>query len=104
MLPWGQLIPTAISLAEMAGKILSTNRKQKAKTERDHNFDPAALLKRIETLENNELKQAELIQQMAQQNLLLIKKAENGFRLSVVSICIAVLSFVLFLFFFFLKP
>lgn len=86
MLPWGQLIPTAISIAEMAGKILSSNKKEKAKTEGDHSFDPASLLKRIETLEKNELKQAELIQQMAQQILGLTKKSKANYTLAAVSL------------------
>ncbi len=97
MLPWGQLIPTAISIAEMAGKILSSNKKEKAKTEGDHSFDPASLLKRIETLEKNELKQAELIQQMAEQILVLTKKSKTNYTLALVGIIIAGLAVFMFL-------
>ncbi len=100
---WAQLIPHAISLAEMAGRVLSSNKKEKAKTENNHSFDPASLLNRIEVLENNEVKQAELIQQMAQQNLALIKNAKNNYRLAVIGICASLLSIVLFFVLFFVK-
>jgi|SRR5690606_3736482 len=96
MIPWAQLIPHAFSLAEMAGRILSSNKKEKAKTQNTHNYDPASLLARIEVLENNELKQAELIQQMAQQNLTLIKKAESNYRIAIIGVWTSILSIVLF--------
>ncbi|MDN3723766.1 hypothetical protein QRD02_05185 [Aequorivita sp. SDUM287046] len=99
MIPWAQLIPHAFSVAEMAGRILSSNKKEKAKTENNHSFDPESLLARIEILENNEIKQAELIQQMAQQNLTLIKKAESNYRLAIVGTCIGAFSIVLSLLF-----
>ena len=104
ILPWAKLIPTAISLVEMTGSLLSSNKKQKAKLLNTHNFDPESLLKRIEILENNELKQAAIIQQMAEQNLTLIKKAENNYRLTIIGISISTLSIILFLVFIFLKP
>lgn len=103
MIPWAQLIPTAISLVEMAGSILSSNKKEKVKTENNHSSDLASLLSRIEILENNELKQAELIQQMAQQNLTLIKKAESNYKLAIIGICISLFSVALFFVLFFLK-
>lgn len=100
---WAQLIPHAISLVEMAGGILSSNKKEKAKIEKNPSLDPASLLSRIEILENNEVKQAELIQQMAQQNLTLIKKAEKNYKLAIIGICISLLSIVLLCVLFFLK-
>jgi hypothetical protein len=125
-IPWAQLIPHAISLAEMAGGILSSNKKAKATSENNPNFDATSLMKRIEVLENNELKQAELIQQMAQQNVALIekvekseikqtqllqkmeqqnstlvKKVDTNFRLAVVGICISLLAIGLALSFIF---
>lgn len=103
VLPWTQLIPHAISLVEMAGGILSSNKKEKAKTEQDPNFDPASLLNRIEVLENNEVKQAELIQQMAQQNLTLIKKAEMNYKFAIIAICVSLFSIVLLFVLFLLK-
>ncbi len=103
LIPWAQLIPHAISLAEMAGKVLSSNKKEKAKAADDHNLDPASLLKRIEILEDNEVRQAELIQQMAQQNITLIKKAESNYRFAIFGICTSILSVVLFILLFFLK-
>lgn len=103
MIPWAQLIPHAISLAEMAGGILSSNKKEKAKAAINPSLDPASLLKRIEILENNEVKQAELIQQMAEQNLALIKKAESNYKLAIIGICISIFSIVLFFILFFLK-
>ncbi len=103
LIPWAQLIPHAISLAEMAGGILSSNKKEKAKAATNPSLDPASLLIRIEVLENNELKQAELIQQMAEQNLVLIKKAESNYRLAIVGICTSIVSIALVLVFFFLK-
>lgn len=93
---WAQLIPHAISLVEMAGGLLSSNKKEKAKTANNHSFDPIDLLNRIEVLENNELKQAEFIQQIAQQNLTLIKKAESSYRLALISICASILSIALY--------
>ncbi len=103
MIPWAQLIPTAISLVEMAGSVLTSNKKAKAKIANNPSLDTESLLERIEVLENNELKQAELIQQMAQQNLTLIKKAENNYRLAIIGICISLLSLVLFCVLFFMK-
>lgn len=103
LIPWAQLIPHAISLAEMAGGILSSNKKQKAKAASNPSFDPASLLTRIEVLENNELKQAELIQQMAEQNIALIKKAESNYKLAIIGICASLLSIVLLCVLFFLK-
>ncbi len=103
VIPWARLLPTAISLVEMAGSVLSSNKKEKAKTENNHSFDPASLLKRIEVLENSELKQAELIQQMAQQNLTLIKKAESNYWLAIIGISASLLSIVLFFVLFFVK-
>ncbi|HET8804559.1 MAG TPA: hypothetical protein VFM72_08275 [Aequorivita sp.] len=103
VIPWTQLIPHAISLVEMAGGILSSNKKEKAKTEKNPSLDPASLLNRIEILENNEVKQAELIQQMAQQNLTLIKKAEKNYKLAIIGICISLLSIILLCVLFFLK-
>lgn len=100
---WAQLIPHAISLAEMAGGILSSNKKEKAKAASNPSLDPASLLGRIEVLENNEVKQAELIQQMAQQNIALIKKAESNYKLAIIAICISIFSIVLFFILFFLK-
>ena len=103
LIPWAQLIPHAISLAEMAGGILSSNKKEKAKAANYPSFDVASLLSRIEVLENNELKQAELIKQMAEQNLTLIKKAESNYRLAIIGICFSILSIALFCVLFFLK-
>lgn len=100
---WAQLIPHAISLVEMAGGILSSNKKEKAKTEENPSLDPASLLSRIEILENNEVKQADLIQQMAQQNLTLIKQAEKNYKFAIIGICISLLSIVLLCVLFFLK-
>ncbi len=100
---WTHLIPHAISLAETAGRILSSNKKQKEKTDIDPSLDPASLLKRIEVLENNELKQAELIQQMAQQNIELIQKAESNYRLAIIAICTSIFSVILFFILFFLN-
>lgn len=100
---WAQLIPHAISLVEMAEGILSSNKKEKAKIQKNPSLDPASLLSRIEILENNEVKQAELIQQMAQQNLTLIKKAEKNYKLAIIGICISLLSIVLLCVLFFLK-
>ena len=94
-IPWAQLIPHAISLAETAGRILSSNKKQKEKTEIDPSLDPASLLRRIEVLEKNELKQAELIEQMAQQNISLIQKAESNYRMALAGICMGAFSIVL---------
>lgn len=92
---WTNLIPHAISLVEMAGSILSSNKKEKAKADQDPSHDPASLLRRIEVLEGNEVKQAELIQQMAQQNLALVKKAESNYRMAIVGICMGAFSIVL---------
>lgn len=100
---WTHLIPHAISLAETAGRILSSNKKQKEKTKIDPSLDPASLLKRIETLENNELKQAELIQQMAQQNIELIRKSESNYRLAIIALCTSIFSVILFFILLFLN-
>ena len=103
ILPWTKLIPTAVALVEMTGSLLSSNKKQKAKLLNEQNDDAISLMKRIEILENNELKQAEVIQQMAKQNLALIKKAENNYRLAVTGITISILSVILLFVLFYLK-
>jgi hypothetical protein len=103
ILPWAKLIPTAISLVEMAGSVLSSNQKEKARLAKIDDFDLESLTKRIEVLESNELKQAELIQQMAQQNLTLIKKAENNYKLAIIGFSTALLSIVLLFILFFVK-
>ncbi len=103
LIPWTKLIPTAVTLVEMTGSLLSSNKKEKAKLLNENNVDSESLLKRIEILENNELHQAEIIQQMAQQNLALIKKAEKNYGLAVIGISISLLSIILFCVLFFLK-
>ncbi len=100
---WAQLIPHAISLAELAGGILSSNKKAKAKAASNPSLDTASLLSRIEVLENNEIKQAELMQQMAQQNIALIQKAEKNYQLAIIGICTSIFSIVLFFILFFLN-
>lgn len=103
ILPWAKLIPTAISLVDMAGSILSSNKKEKAKLAHNSDFDSSSLLKRIEILENNELQQAKLIEQMAQQNLTLIKRAENNYKLAIIGVSASLLAIALFFVLFFLK-
>lgn len=103
MIPWTKLIPTAVTLVEMTGSLLSSNKKEQAQLVNNQNYDPTSLLKRIEILENNELKRAELIQQMAQQNLTLIKKAENNYRLAIIGITISLGSLILVFALFFLQ-
>lgn len=95
MIPWTKLIPTAVALVEMTGGLLASNKKEKAKLENSLNLDSASLLKRIEILEDNEVKQAEIVQQMAKQNLSLIKKAENNYRLSITAIILSILALIL---------
>ncbi len=92
---WLKLIPQAISLVELAGKILASNKKEKQKADNNLDLEPANLLKRIELLENNEVQQAELIQQMAQQNLTLIKRAEGNYKLALIAIGLSILSIIL---------
>jgi len=103
MLPWLKLIPQAISLVEMAGNVLSSNKKRNALAENNTSLKPEILLKRIEILENNEVKQAELIQQMAQQNLVLIKKAESSYNLSIIGICVSIISVILIAVLYYIK-
>lgn len=95
MIPWTKLIPTAVALVEMTGGLLSSNKKEKAKLANTDYLDSAGLLKRVEILENNELKQAEIIQQMAKQNLTLVKRAENNYRLAITCIIISLASLIL---------
>ncbi|MGO3182111.1 MAG: hypothetical protein ACTIJ9_04690 [Aequorivita sp.] len=103
MIPWTKLIPTAVALVEMTGGLLSSNKKQKAKLADTDHLDSTSLLKRIEVLENNELNQAEVIQQMAKQNLALIKKAEKNYKLAITGVSISIISLILFFVLFFLK-
>lgn len=103
MILWTKLIPTAVALVEMTGGLLSSNKKQKAKLADTDYLDSKSLLKRIEVLENNELNQAEVIQQMAQQNLTLIKKAQKNYKLAITGVIISLISLILFLVLFFLK-
>lgn len=103
MLPWLKLIPQAISLVEMAGSALSSNKKIKLQAKNSSSLEPEILLKRIEVLESNEVKQAELIKQMAQQNLLLIKKAESSHKRSLIGIWISIISVILIAVLYFIK-
>jgi len=103
MIPWTKLIPTAVALVEMTGGLLSSNKKQKAKLADTDHLDSTSLLKRIEVLENNELNQADVIQQLAKQNLALIKKAEKNYKLAITAFSISLISLILFLVLFFLK-
>lgn len=103
MIPWTKLIPTAVALVELTGGLLSSNKKEKAKLTSTDHLDSASLLKRIETLENNELKQAEVIQQMAKQNLTLIKRAEKNYKLAIASISLSLITLILVFLLFFLK-
>lgn len=96
LIPWVKLLPTAITLVEMAGGVLSSNKKENLKRKNDNSFDPAILLKRIEVLESSELKQANLIKQLAQQNLTLIKKVESNYSLAIIGIVLALMSLFLF--------
>lgn len=103
MIPWTKLIPAAVALVEMTGGLLSSNKKEKAKLANTAYLDSASLLKRIETLESNELKQAEVIQQMARQNLTLIKRAEKNYKLAITSISLSLIILILVLLLFFLQ-
>ncbi len=103
MVPWTKLIPTAVALVQMTGGLLSSNKKQKAKLANTDYSDSTSLLKRIEILENNELQQVEVIQQMAKQNLALIKKAEKNYKLAITGVSISILSLILVFVLFFLK-
>lgn len=103
MLPWLKLLPQAISIVEMAGSALSSNKKERAKADKNPSLDPVSLLKRIEVLENNEVIQAELIKQIAQQNLTLIKKAENNYKLALTAILISVVLIAVYSIVFFLN-
>ena len=101
MIPWIKLIPTAVSLVEVTSGLLSSNKKQKEKLANNDNLDSSSLLKRIEILENNELKQAEVIQQMAKQNLILIKKVEKNSKLAVTGFILSFAAIILFFVLFF---
>ncbi|AFL81897.1 hypothetical protein Aeqsu_2439 [Aequorivita sublithincola DSM 14238] len=103
IIPWTKLLPTAISVVEVAGKLLSSNKKEVAKAEKNHSLDPEGLLMRIEVLEKSEVKQAELIQQMALQNLSLIKKADSNYRLAIIGFFTSLISIALFCVLYFLK-
>ncbi|MBT0608149.1 hypothetical protein [Aequorivita echinoideorum] len=103
MLPWTTLIPTAISLAEMAGKVLSSNKKEKLKIDNTADADTASLIKRIEILEKNELKQAEILQQLTQQNLILIQKAEKNYKFAIIGLSISIIAIVACIFLLALK-
>ena len=103
MIPWTKLIPTAVALVQMTGGLLSSNKKQKTKLANTDYLDSTSLLKRIEILENNALKQAEVIQQMAKQNLALIKKAKKNYKLAITGISISLISLILVFVLFFLK-
>lgn len=103
LLPLAKLLPTAISLVEIAGKILSSNKKKISKTENTNLLNPPNLLERIQVLEENELKQAELIQQMALQNLALTKKAESNYRFAIISLVTSSISIILIFILYFIK-
>ncbi|WP_026449701.1 hypothetical protein [Aequorivita capsosiphonis] len=103
LIPWVKLVPTAISLVEMAGSVLSSNKKENLKRKNADSFDPEVLLKRIEVLESSELKQANLIKQLAQQNLTIIKRVESTYRLAIIGIVGSLVSIFLFLILFFMK-
>ena len=78
-IPWKQVIPATIAIAEIARKIYDTLKKHAKSSKsqkKDTKISITDLSNRIKTLENNEVEQAELISKMADQ----IEVLSNSFR------------------------
>lgn len=89
MLPWSQIIGAGFVLADVAREIYNSTKKNKEKG------STAELNQRIELLEINQLKQAELLSQMAEQNKILLKQVRSNFLIAVVALVASLICLVL---------
>ncbi len=66
-IPWKTILPYVPAVVETAKELLRNASKSKLSGQATADGSPQNLLQRIEQLENNERKQAELIEKMAEQ-------------------------------------
>lgn len=85
MLPWGQIISAGFTIADVARGIYNSTKKNKEKG------GTIELHQRVELLETTQLKQAELITQMAEQNKLLVKQVRGYFILTIFALIISLI-------------
>jgi hypothetical protein len=87
MLPWGQILSAGLSIADIARGIYKSTKKSKESSSE-------SLSLRVDQLENNLVKQAELLTQMADQNQQLIKKVRIYFYIAIGSIIFSIISLI----------
>jgi hypothetical protein len=90
---WWKIITNGATIAEVARQIYNTLTKDKASAP-SSSGDFRDLYQRLEFLEKNEIRQAELIKRMAEQMNELSTKAKNASTLAIISIVIAIISIV----------
>jgi hypothetical protein len=90
---WWKLISNGATIAELAKTIFNTVSKDKATAPPPSN-DIRDLLYRLDYLEKNEVKQAELIKRMAEQMNDMSSKIKTANILAIISIIVAAISIV----------
>jgi hypothetical protein len=90
---WWKLITNGATIAELARQIYNTLAKDKASSP-PPSGDFRDLYQRLDFLEKNEIRQAELIKRMAEQMSELSTKAKNANTLAIISVMIAIISIV----------
>lgn len=93
MAPWWKLITNGAAIAEVAKQIFNTINKAKASAP-PPTGDIRDLLFRIDYLEKNELKQAELIKKMAEQMNEMSSKIKTANILAIISLIVAAISII----------
>lgn len=95
MLPWGQIITTSLTLADLAQNLYKKT-KNKSKNDDD---STDGLLARVKALELLQVEQSNLLQKIAEQNNLMVKKVRNAYIIAIVSPIISVIILFVYLFF-----
>ncbi len=93
---WWNIISNGAVIADIAKQIYTSIKTEKTKAStggpKDNNID--TLLLRIDYLEKNEIRQADLIKQMAENTNAIAKKAQNAYILAIISAIIASFSVI----------
>ena len=90
---WWNIISKGATIAEIAKQIYTTIKKETPSSP-PPTGDLSDLYARMAYLEKNEVRQAELIKQMAEQNNAVAKKAQNAFLFAVIATILALISFI----------
>ncbi len=88
---WWNIISNGAVIADIAKQIYTSIKTDKAKGSQDspNESNIGNLQLRIDYLEKNEIRQAELVKQLAENTNAIAKKAQNAFILAIISTIIA---------------